>query len=72
MPFHEDECKLTYIGNNKFNAKYEMSGKFLEEVTEERDLGVIMQNDLKCSSQCIKAVKTEDCELSARKDQKNV
>ena len=35
-----------------------MNGKLLEEVTEECDLGVIMQNDLKCSSQCIKAVKT--------------
>ena len=45
-------------GNNNINAKYEMNGKLLEEVTEKRDLGVIMQNDLKCSSQCIKAVKT--------------
>jgi len=35
-----------------------MNGKFLDEVTEERDLGVIMQSDLKCSSQCIKAVNT--------------
>ena len=26
-------------------------------MTEEQDLGVIIQNDLKCSSQCIKAVK---------------
>jgi len=34
-----------------------MNGKFLE-VTEERDLGLIMQSDLKCSSQCIKAVNT--------------
>ena len=35
-----------------------MNGKLLEEVTEERDFGVIMQNDLKCSSQCMKAVAT--------------
>jgi len=26
-----------------------MIGKFLDKVTEERDLGVIMQSDLKCS-----------------------
>jgi len=26
-----------------------MNGKFLDEVTEEKDLGVIMQSDLKCS-----------------------
>ena len=35
-----------------------MNGIFLEEVTEERDLGVNMQINFKCSGQCIKAVKT--------------
>jgi len=35
-----------------------MNGKFLYEVTEERDLGVILQSDLKCSSQYNKAVNT--------------
>jgi len=35
-----------------------MNGKILEEVIEEWDLGVIMQNDMKCNSHCIKAVKT--------------
>jgi hypothetical protein len=29
-----------------------MNDKYLEEVTEERDLGVIMRSDLKCSSPC--------------------
>jgi len=33
-----------------------MNGKYLEKVIEERDLGVIMQSDLKCSKQCLKAV----------------
>jgi len=33
-------------------------GKHLEEVFEERDLGVIMQSDLKYSKQCLKAVST--------------
>jgi len=33
-----------------------MNGKLLEEVIEERDLGVILQDDMKCKSQCIKAV----------------
>ena len=58
MLFNVDKCKVMHIGNNNIKAKYEMNSKFLEEVTEERDLGVIMQNDLKCSSQCIEAVKT--------------
>ena len=35
-----------------------MNGKYLEEVTQERDLGVVLQNDLKCSKQCLEAVST--------------
>jgi len=44
--------------NNSGKAKYEMNAKLLEEVIEERDLGVIMQSDMKCNSHCMKAVKT--------------
>ena len=58
MLFNVDKCKVMHIGNNNIKANYEMNGKLLQEATEERDLGVIMQNVLKCSSQCIKAVKT--------------
>jgi hypothetical protein len=35
-----------------------MNGAVLEEVTDERDLGVVLQNDLKCNKQCLKAVNT--------------
>jgi len=35
-----------------------MNGKYLEEVTEERDLDVIILSDFKCSKQCLKAVST--------------
>ena len=43
---------------NSIETKYEMESKLLDEVNDERDLGVINQNDLKCNNQCIKAVKT--------------
>jgi len=58
MSFNVDKRKIMHIGHNNYKAKYEMNGKFLDKVTEERDLGVIMQSDLKCSSQCIEAVNT--------------
>jgi len=58
MLFNVDKCKPMHIGNNNGKAKYEMNIKLLEEVIEERDLGVIMQNDMKCSSHCINS---EDC-----------
>jgi len=58
MLFNVDKCKVMHIGHSNSKAKYEMNDQFLDEVTEERDLGVIMQSDLKCSSQCTKAVNT--------------
>ena len=58
MLFNVDKCKVMHIGNNNGKAKYEINDKLLKEVIEERDLGVIMRNDMKCNSQCIKAVKT--------------
>ena len=58
MLFNVDKCKIMHIGYNNGKTKYEMNGKYLDEVIEERDLGVIVQNDFKCSSQCIKAVNT--------------
>jgi len=48
MLFNVESVKLCILG------LYEMNGKFLEE----HNLGVILQNDLKCSSQCNKAVNT--------------
>ena len=47
-----------HIGNNNGKAKYGMIGKLLEKVIDERDLGVNTRNDMRCNSQCIKAVKT--------------
>jgi ribonucleases P/MRP protein subunit RPP40 len=38
--------------------QYSMEGKILDVVHEERDLGVIIQDDLKVSQQCSKVVKT--------------
>jgi len=52
------KCKVMHLGLNNIKAKYEMNGKYLEEVVEERDLGVIIHSDLKCSKQCLKAVST--------------
>jgi len=35
-----------HLGLNNVKAKYEMNGKDLEEVIEEREFGVIIQSDL--------------------------
>ena len=45
------------IGHKNKNEKYELLGKEIESVQQEKDLGVIITNDLKSSNQCIEAVK---------------
>ena len=50
-----DKCKVMHIGNSNKNFKYYMDKKELEKVQEEKDLGVLITNDLKAPSQCVQA-----------------
>ena len=45
------------MGYNNKQADYVMDDVNLECVTEEKDLGVIISEDLKCEKQCSEAVK---------------
>ena len=57
MPFNLDKCKVMHVGNRNKKAKYELLGKQLDVCNEEKDLGVIITNDLKSSRQCIEVEK---------------
>ena len=57
MPFNLDKCKIMHIGHKNKNEKYELLGKEIESVQQEKDLGVVITNDWKSSNQCIEAVK---------------
>jgi len=52
MMFNVDKCKVMHVGNSYLRRQYFMHGQKLDEVTQERDLGVIISNDLKVSLQC--------------------
>ena len=58
MLFNVDKCKVMHFGYKNINAEYSMGGNILDVVKEERDLGVIVQSDLKVSQQCSNSVKT--------------
>jgi hypothetical protein len=58
MPFNVAKCKVMHLGHNNLNAEYYLNKQILQVVSEERDLGIIIQDDLKCSGQCAKAVKS--------------
>jgi len=57
MLFNLQRCEVMHIGRKNHNAKYEMGGKELIEVKEEKDLGVIVSSDLKFGKQCAIAAK---------------
>ena len=57
MPFNVGKCKVMHIGHKNPNANYVLNGRALESTVSEKDLGVVITNDLKFSRQCIEAEK---------------
>ena len=55
MEFNVEKCKVMNIGGTNRNFRYFMDQKQLEVVQEEKDLGVVITNDLKASYQCTAA-----------------
>jgi hypothetical protein len=57
MEFNIDKCKVMHLGHNNKKVEYQMHGKSLEIIKEEKDLGVIISDDFKVTKQCAKASK---------------
>ena len=57
MDFNVGKCKVMHIGSKNPKFRYKLNDKELQTVTEEKDLGVLVHNTLKCSFQCDEAVK---------------
>jgi hypothetical protein len=58
MEFNIKKCKVMHFGAANRRQQYTMDGHVLEETREERDIGVIVSNDLKPAAQCARAAKT--------------
>ena len=56
MLFNTDKCKVMHLGLKNCRADYTMNGTQLVESSEERDLGILVENDMKWSKQCAKVV----------------
>jgi hypothetical protein len=57
MKFNSEKCKVMHIGNKNPGTMYVMGDKALTETKEEKDLGVIMCQNLKVEKQCGQAAK---------------
>ena len=57
MAFNEGKCKIMHFGRDNIRHKYFMNGTQLEEVEEEKDLGVWVETSMKPNKQCDTAAK---------------
>ena len=57
LPFNLDKCKVLHLGRSNQKHVYVMDGKVLDSITEEKDLGVLIDKDLKFHKQTAAVVK---------------
>jgi ribonuclease P/MRP protein subunit RPP40 len=55
MSFNVGKCKVMHLGGHNLEWNYVMSQQRLKVVREERDLGVVLRDDLKVSGNCQQA-----------------
>ena len=52
LPFNISKCKLLHIGQSNPRYSYKMNGVDITKVNEEKDLGVVIDCNLKFHGQC--------------------
>ena len=55
IDFNVQKCKVMHVGKQKDSCSYYTGGMKLTEEEVEKDLGVWISSDMKCSQQCIQA-----------------
>ena len=57
FPFNTKKCKAIHFGNNNPKRCYTLNGHILETSSQEKDLGVIVDNELKFHVHTASAIK---------------
>ena len=63
LTFNVSKCHVLHFGHKNINTTYSLYGQLLSPVLEERDLGVIVDNDLKFSTHAKKAAASASSSL---------
>ena len=58
MSFNVDKCSVVHIRHNNMQNNYKMSNQQLPTTDQQRDLGIIITNDLKRQKQTEKSYNT--------------
>ena len=56
MEFNLSKCKVLGMGKNNENRDYRMQGVILELITQEKDLGVVIDTEGQQAAQCQAAI----------------
>jgi hypothetical protein len=64
MTFNVEKCHVMHVGRHNIRAEYKMNGIRLASTTKERDVGVIICDNLKQAEQCKKAAQTASTVLA--------
>ena len=64
MEFNVDKCHVMHIGSNNHEFKYMMGDKELKSSDFEKDIGVLIQRNLRPSLQCSKAAQKANAVLA--------
>ena len=65
LPFNTSKCKSLHLGRSNLKQRYAVNGIALQQVSEERDLGVTIDEVLKFRTQAAEAVKKANRVLGA-------
>lgn len=55
MDFNTSKCSVLHIGKHNTESRYALNGSVLRKINSERDLGVLVSQDLRPREQCISA-----------------